>query len=151
MAELVAASYDPLADDEPKLARTMAASVQQHIAFGERAIQKVWRIGSRFGYEGKSPFLRGTRCTSVNGFSLHADTQFPAHRRDQLERLIRYTARGAVALEHVEAGSTHYIPTDYGTPDATSNRCRSSIGTSGLWCVIEKCSGRFTSRKRAGS
>ncbi|MBI3796464.1 MAG: transposase [Deltaproteobacteria bacterium] len=26
----------------------------------------------------------------------------PAHRRDQLERLIRYTARGAVALEHLK-------------------------------------------------
>src|SRR5438132_9586788 len=32
-------------------------------------------------------------------FSLHANTQIPAHRRDQLERLIRYTARGAVSLE----------------------------------------------------
>jgi hypothetical protein len=30
---------------------------------------------------------------------LHANTQVPAHRRDQLERLIRYTARGAVSLE----------------------------------------------------
>jgi hypothetical protein len=27
----------------------------------------------------------------------------PAHRRDQLERLIRYTARGAVSLERLEA------------------------------------------------
>jgi hypothetical protein len=42
---------------------------------------------------------------SVHGFSLHANTQVPAHRRDQLERLIRYTARGAVSLErlHEEA------------------------------------------------
>jgi hypothetical protein len=35
------------------------------------------------------------------GFSLHANTQVPAHRRDQLERLIRSTARGAVALERL--------------------------------------------------
>ena len=34
-------------------------------------------------------------------FSLHANTQIPAHRRDQLERLIRYTARGAVSLERL--------------------------------------------------
>ena len=34
-------------------------------------------------------------------FQLHANTQVPAHRRDQLERLIRYTARGAVALERL--------------------------------------------------
>jgi hypothetical protein len=33
---------------------------------------------------------------------LHANTQVPAHRRDQLERLIRYTARGAVSLERLQ-------------------------------------------------
>ena len=32
----------------------------------------------------------------------HANTQVPAHRRDQLERLIRYTARGAVSLDRLE-------------------------------------------------
>jgi hypothetical protein len=31
-----------------------------------------------------------------------ANTQVPAHRRDQLERLIRYTARGAVSLERLQ-------------------------------------------------
>ncbi len=31
----IATGYDPLADDEPELARSMAASVQQRIAFGE--------------------------------------------------------------------------------------------------------------------
>jgi len=37
----------------------------------------------------------------VHGFSLHANTAIPAHRRDQLERLIRSTARGAVSLERL--------------------------------------------------
>jgi len=37
----------------------------------------------------------------MQGFSLHANTQVPAHRRDQLERLLRYTARGAVSLERL--------------------------------------------------
>ena len=97
----VATGYDPLVDEEPELARTMAASVQQRIAFGERAGQKVRRIGSGFGHEGGSPTLTGTRCASVHGFSLHAGTHIPAHRRDQLERLIRYTARGAVSLERL--------------------------------------------------
>src|SRR6266446_4126759 len=95
----VATGYDPLVDDEPEIARTLAASVQQRIAFGARAGQKVRRIGSGFGYEGEAPTLTGTRCASVQGFSLRANTQVPAHRRDQLERLIRYTARGAVSLE----------------------------------------------------
>jgi hypothetical protein len=98
---VVATGYDPLGDDAPELARTMAASVQQHLAFGERAGQKVRRIGAGFGAEGEAPTLTGPRCASVHGFSLHANTHVPAHRRDQLERLLRYTARGAVALERL--------------------------------------------------
>ena len=97
----VATGYDPLVDAEPELARTLSASVQQRIAFGERAGQRVRRIGSSFGYEGEGPTLSGTRCASIHGFSLHANTQIPAHRRDQLERLIRYTARGAVSLKRL--------------------------------------------------
>jgi hypothetical protein len=34
---IVATGYDPLRDDEPELARTLAASVQQRMAFGEGA------------------------------------------------------------------------------------------------------------------
>jgi hypothetical protein len=99
--DAVATGYDPLLDSDPGLARTMAVSVTRRIAFGERARQKVRRIGSGFGSESERPELTGPRCASINGFSLHANTQVPAHRRDQLERLIRYTARGAVALERL--------------------------------------------------
>src|SRR6516162_4350581 len=97
----VATGYDPLRDHEPALARTMAASVQQRIAGGERAGQSVRRIGSGFGHEGETPKLTGPRCASVHGFSVHANTAIPAHRRDQLAQLIRYTARGAVSLERL--------------------------------------------------
>ena len=100
--DAVATGYDPLLDHEPELARTMAASAKQCIACGERAGQKLRRIGSGFGYEGELPEVTGDRCASLGGFSLHANTQVPAHRRDQLERLMRYTARGAVALERLE-------------------------------------------------
>jgi hypothetical protein len=93
--------HDPLSDDAPELARSLAASVQQRIAFGERAGQQVRRISAGFSAEGEAPTLTGTRGASVQGFSLHANTQVPAHRRDQLERLIRYTARGAVSLERL--------------------------------------------------
>lgn len=62
-------------EDEPDLARTMAASVQQRIACGERAGQKVQGIGSGFGHEGEAPTLTGPRCVSLHGFSLHANTQ----------------------------------------------------------------------------
>jgi putative transposase len=89
----VATGHDPLVDDAPELARTLAASVQQRIVFGERAGQKVRRLGAGFGAEDETPTLTGPRCASLQGFSLHANTQVPAHQRDQLERLIRYTAR----------------------------------------------------------
>jgi hypothetical protein len=52
-------------DDEPELARTMAASVMQYIAFGERAGQNVRRIGSGFGHAGEHPALTGIRCARV--------------------------------------------------------------------------------------
>ena len=97
----VATGYDPQLDHEPTLARTLAASVQQRIAFGERAGQKVRRMGAGFGSEGEAPKLTGPRCASVHGFSVHANTAIPAHRRDEVERLIRYTARGAVSLERL--------------------------------------------------
>ncbi len=98
----VATGYDPLRDTAPEFARTMAASVQQRIAFGERAGQHVRRLGAGFGSEGEAPQLTGPRCASVHGFSLHANTAIPAHRRDQLEQLIRSTARGAVSLERLQ-------------------------------------------------
>jgi hypothetical protein len=66
----------------------------------------VRRIGSGFGYGGERPALTGPRCASVHGFSLHANTEIPAHRRDQLERLICYTARGAVLLERLTEDDT---------------------------------------------
>jgi Putative transposase len=99
--DTIATGYDPLRDNEPELTRTMAASVTPRIACGERAGQYVRRIGSGFRYEGERPALTGPRCANVHGFSLHANTQIPAHRRDQLECLIRYTGRGAVSLERL--------------------------------------------------
>jgi hypothetical protein len=97
----VATGYNPLVEDAPALARTLAASVQQRIAFGERMGQKVRRLGAGFGSEGAAPMRTGPHCASVQGFSVHAHTQVPAHRRDELERLLRYTARGAVSLERL--------------------------------------------------
>src|SRR2546425_13179103 len=67
--DAVATGYDPLLDHEPALARTMAASVQQRIAFGARAGQQVRRMGAGFGYEGEHPALTSPHCVRVNGFS----------------------------------------------------------------------------------
>src|SRR5438132_7863542 len=81
----------------------MSASAQHRSAGGGRAGQHVRRIGAGFGAEGEAPRLTGPRCARVNGFSLHANTSIPAHRRDQLEQLMRATARGAVSLERLQA------------------------------------------------
>jgi hypothetical protein len=115
-AAAAATGYDPLRDDAPELARTLAASVQQRIAFGERAGQQVRRLGAGFGREGEAPTLTGPRCASVQGFSWHANTQVPAHRRDQLERLIRYTARGAVSLERLTQDANGALVSTYTHP-----------------------------------
>jgi hypothetical protein len=72
--------------------------VPQRIACGERAGHTVRHIGSGCGHAGERPTRPGSRGARVNGFSLYAHTQGPAHRRDQLARLLRSTARGAVAL-----------------------------------------------------
>jgi hypothetical protein len=61
----------------------------------------VRRIGSGFGYAGEHPALTGACCASVHRCSLHTNTQVPAPRRDRLEHLLRYTARGAGALERL--------------------------------------------------
>ena len=90
------------APDSSAMTRAACHILRQCIAFGERAGERVRRIGAGFGAEGEAPTLTGPRCASVQGFSLHANTQVPAHRRDQLERLLRYTARGAVSLERLE-------------------------------------------------
>src|SRR5438132_9905974 len=55
----VATGYDPLVEDAPALARTLAAAVQQRMAVGERAGQKVRRIGAGLGTAGEVPTLTG--------------------------------------------------------------------------------------------
>src|SRR6266487_569326 len=63
--------------------------------FRERDIV-AWRFTKRqSGYQGEYWVL------SLSG-NCCAHTHIPAHRRDQLECLIRYTARGAVSLERLE-------------------------------------------------
>ena len=87
--EVVVTGYDLLRDNEPELARAMAASVTQRIAFGERAGKKVRRIGSGCGNAGERSALTGPRCASVNGFSLHANTPISYLHRVQVFRALQ--------------------------------------------------------------
>ena len=68
LAAAVATGYDPLRR-RSRARPDPGASVQQRIAFGERAGQQVRRIGSGFGDAGETPTpLTGPRCASVHGF-----------------------------------------------------------------------------------
>ena len=123
--DVVPTGYDPVRAADPELARPMAASVQQRLACGERAGQQGRRLGSGCGDDGENPIVTGTRCASVNGCSLHANTHMPAPRRDPLERLLRSTARGAVSLERLaqdvngDLRSTFTRPWSEGTTGST--------------------------------
>ena len=119
----------PARDEAPALARTRAASVQQRLAFGERAGQRGRRMGSGVGNAGEGSTLTGPRGVSVTGFSLQANTPVPAHRREQLERRWRSTARGAVALERltVHADGDRLSPFPHPWSDGTTGITRSPL------------------------
>jgi len=106
---------DPLFEEDPTYASCMSASVKNRIALGERRGQRVRFIGSGFGYEGEQPALKGKLCAMVNGFSLHAAVRIPRHRRDQLERLIRYTARSSVCMDRMSITETGDIIYELGS------------------------------------
>jgi hypothetical protein len=92
-------SNEPEYVDEGELGLTdicQGASVQNRIALGERAGQRVKKLGS-FGLGGEPILQEGTRCASLGGFSLHANTSVEADEKDRLEKLCRYVARPPIA------------------------------------------------------
>jgi hypothetical protein len=97
---------NPLADglftDHESLAAATASSIAGKIAFGPNAGRYVTRIGSGFGYGEETPLVKGTRCCSLNGFSLHANTATKTLERDKLYRLIEYIARGPISNKRLE-------------------------------------------------
>ena len=86
------------------------ASVQSRIALGERAGERVRKIGS-FGIGGDPILGEGSRCASLGGFSIHANTAVGANEKDRLEKLCRYVARPPIAemrLEESQDGGIIY-------------------------------------------
>jgi hypothetical protein len=75
---------DPFVAQEPLFAQAIAASLDGRVALGPRAGQPVRRLRSA-----ADVVTTGRRSARLEGFSLHADVAVPAHRRDQLERLVR--------------------------------------------------------------
>jgi hypothetical protein len=75
--------------------------VQNRIVLGERKGENVRFIGPGFGYEGERAQIKSHLCAHVGGFSLHAGVLVKANRREDLERLISYTARPAISTERM--------------------------------------------------
>lgn len=92
-------SEDPFAFEQPVMAELAGASIQSRIAIGERAGQKVRRVGNDVSIG--DGYRIGKRCAVCDGFSLHANVKIEGHDRDKLEKLCRYTARPPVALERL--------------------------------------------------
>ena len=86
----------PFAAQGPLFARAVAASLQSWVALGPRAGQPLCRLRSA-----AAATTTGRRSARLEGFSLHADVAVPAHRRDQLERLVRYLVRSPLALDRL--------------------------------------------------
>ncbi len=92
-------SEDPLAFENPVMAALFGASIQSRIAVGDRAGQKVRRIGVDASIG--DVYRVGDRCAICDGFSMHANVKIEGRGRDKLEKLVRYTARPPIALERL--------------------------------------------------
>ncbi|MBI2469132.1 MAG: transposase [Candidatus Rokubacteria bacterium] len=91
-----ALATDPVADQAPLFAHTVAASRHGRVALGPRAGQPLRRLRSAASARTTAP-----RCARLEGFRLHADVGVPAPRRDRLERLCRSLLRPPLALDRL--------------------------------------------------
>lgn len=98
-------AHDPLAESNPLLASCLAASIRYRVALGERAGQRVRKLGTLRECFYEEAELTGSRCAALGGFSLHADTACEAWELDKLERLCRYVARPAIAVDRLSKRS----------------------------------------------
>ncbi|MCX6117954.1 MAG: transposase [Proteobacteria bacterium] len=74
------------------------------------------KIGSGFGYGEETPLVKGTRCCSLNGFSLHANTAIKTLARDKLYRLIEYIARGPISNKRLDITQAGFVKLQLKTP-----------------------------------
>ena len=91
---------DPLPIDDPLLAELCGASVTGRTASGQRAGQRVRRLGDRVDAN-ILPAAATPGCVQFGGTNLHAAVAVPANDRRRLERLCRYTSRPALANDRL--------------------------------------------------
>ncbi len=92
---------DPLSETDPGLAALYAAAVRGRIAAGPNAGNRVATFGGDRIDVDSVDAMMSPRCAAVEGFNLHANVAIGARDRDRLERLLRYAARPALALDRL--------------------------------------------------
>lgn len=91
---------DPNQQEDP-MQPIRQASLRNYVVCGERAGQEVRRVGRSFGEIDQTPELKGDRCYSINGFSVHANTSVKKNQLQEKERLLRYMARPPLSLDRL--------------------------------------------------
>src|SRR5207244_5239094 len=92
---------DALAESNPGLAALYSAAVRSRIATGPNAGNRVATLGGDHIDGDSLESMASPRCAAVSGFNLHANVSIGASDRERLQRLLRYAARPAVALERL--------------------------------------------------
>jgi hypothetical protein len=92
---------DPHAEEAPLLAACYAASVQGTVAMGPKAGHYVGRLGGELAALPDS-MPPPASCVRAEGYSLHAGVRVAAGDRPRLEKLCRYVARPALALDRLQ-------------------------------------------------
>jgi len=91
---------DTLPASDPALAALLKAAVQGRLITGQQAGKP---LRKERGAGLSVPRPSGRNCAEFAGFSLHANTRVGEMAREQLERLVRYVCRPAIAAGRIEA------------------------------------------------
>ena len=92
---------DSLSESDPGLAALYASAVRGRIASGPNAGNRVATFGGDRIDGDSLEALSSPRCAAIAGFNLHGNVAIGPRDRERLERLLRYAARPAVALERL--------------------------------------------------
>ena len=92
---------DTLVENEPGLAALYASAVRGRIASGSNAGNRVATVGGDRIDGDSLEAMSSPRCAAIAGFNLHGKVAIGPRDRKRLERLLRYAARPAVALERL--------------------------------------------------
>jgi len=90
-------------EQEGMLAQLQLASVKNQVAVGERSGKRIRLIKNDLLLNDVN--IESPRCVQISGFSLHANVEVEAQKRDQLEKVIRYFTRPPVVEKRL-----HLLP-----------------------------------------